>query len=566
MRLLESPLLDEGDSGAIINLDNALTSDAETISERMEENEDERMSTLEDADSMMDALMDNLDKLEKIRVSSDLVVRSSSMEDTQRRIEEIQSIKELLEGEDKTKEINGTDERIDAFISDYVKKSGSDININEAENNSQRRFVGGFDPNYSREPKKVQLNAKLVDKARNFFETFLSTEAVDENNENAIDKPINQILDDTIRKIDYKGSVEPLHKQFENLSDIPVKKLSRENLDSIIAIAIQNLKSQYRDRVDASKLLNIKDRIAFISDKQVQKEMGKDYSPGICGYYTPYSDSIRINMEGNATVGDILATIDHEVMHLISQNAKGEGGVLNSDIIYDNVGMNEGITEMLSIKNMRDVNPDYNSNAYKDEVEIMEIFSCISGKKQLLDFYFQKDLISIPSDFNSCMGSKKAFEKFCNDLDLLYHYNYIDPKAKEAPFERKEIKDRIYRKLEKYRQAKLSGAKYDIINSSLEKDQSTKDTGESLNAQLRFGIGKERKSRNNSIVSVETSENTTMKEKHRVFAEGLRADYSLERQAEDAAKRNANNPVSSNNDEDPNKEEHERSIFYGEDR
>ena len=57
-----------------------------------------------------------------------------------------------------------------------------------------------------------------------------------------------------------------------------------------------------------------------------------------------------------------------------------------------------------------------------------------------------------------------------------------------------------------------------------------------------------------------------MKEKHRVFAEGLRADYSLERQAEDAAKRNANNPVSSNNDEDPNKEEHERSIFYGEDR
>ena len=101
-KVLESPLLDEGDSEAIHNMDKALISDSVTISERMKENEEDCNDTLGEMDSMIESLKGNLEKLEKIRATSDLVNNTSSSETTQNRIEELRRIRDRLKGESDT--------------------------------------------------------------------------------------------------------------------------------------------------------------------------------------------------------------------------------------------------------------------------------------------------------------------------------------------------------------------------------------------------------------------------------------------------------------------------------
>src|SRR5699024_9980598 len=110
-KMLQSPLFDEDDGGAIQSMGNALASDMNAISERMEENEFERKDTLEDVDSMMEVLKGNLEKLEKIRETSDLVANSTNYENTQSRIEDLRRIRELLEGEDKPDNVEHVDQR-----------------------------------------------------------------------------------------------------------------------------------------------------------------------------------------------------------------------------------------------------------------------------------------------------------------------------------------------------------------------------------------------------------------------------------------------------------------------
>ena len=89
---------------------------------------------------------------------------------------------------------------------------------------------------------------------------------------------------------------------------------------------------------------------------------------------------------------------------------------------------------------MQSINPEYKSDSYVDEVEVMKEFEKICGEKNLLYAYMHNDLSYIREDMNQCIGNKKAFEKFCNDLDILYHYNYVDPDSVKAVFERQSAK------------------------------------------------------------------------------------------------------------------------------
>lgn len=97
--LLDSPLLDEEDTSAVQNVDNALVSDSDRIDERTSENEGSRKDALDDVDGMIQALSGNLQKLDEIRSSSDLISDFSSRENTQSRIEELEALREMLGGE-----------------------------------------------------------------------------------------------------------------------------------------------------------------------------------------------------------------------------------------------------------------------------------------------------------------------------------------------------------------------------------------------------------------------------------------------------------------------------------
>lgn len=102
-KLLDSSFLDDTDDQAIFSMDKALMSDYKLISKRQDDNEKDRIDALENVDSMMEALKSNLENLEKIRSSSDLASDSSNIDETQSRIDELKTIRALLEGEVESK-------------------------------------------------------------------------------------------------------------------------------------------------------------------------------------------------------------------------------------------------------------------------------------------------------------------------------------------------------------------------------------------------------------------------------------------------------------------------------
>ena len=425
-----------------------------------------------------------------------------------------------------------------------------------------KKILYKTDYNQSR-GKPADWNGKLGDRAQGFFSSIFASDSGQGNTDiigsGLPSRPINQILANTIPTTNNPTGGESIHQQFADLKKIEVNNLSKENLHTIVGIAVQNLRVRYGDREASARFNSIGKKISFINDKQVRRELGRYYSPNICGYYSPSSDTIRINMDGNATVGDILATIDHEAMHLLSKHSKSQGGVLNSNIVYNNVGMNEGITEMLSIKNMKSINSDYVSNSYRDEVEIMKQFEGICGEKQLLDAYMKNDTSQIASEFNRLMGNKKAFEKFCNDIDILHYYNYTNSRAVDAPIQRMNAKARIYQKLDKYRKAKMESGQLTTAHIDSGKNLRQPENKDStINLQLRFGLGQ--RNREGEIDKTGDVPITTVREKRASFVRGLYSGKTLEQQADDARRRqNADTSGTTNNDDNPYKEERQRS-------
>ena len=386
-------------------------------------------------------------------------------------------------------------------------------------------------PVYSRDPEWQRLhrtayptfysNAKIKDRAHHFFNQFFNENSGKANSAPDVPSAVNSILAGKFNS--YPGDGGSPKQKFETLKDLPVNKLSKKNLETIVDIAITNLKNKYHDVALAERFSNLAQKISFVD--KLPGENGKY----IYGYYDQKSDTIKVNMDVNATVGDILATVDHEATHLLSQLHKNRvGGVINPDILYGNVGMNEGITEMYSIKNMQSVNPEYKSDSYVDEVEVMKEFEKICGEKNLLCAYMHNDLSYIREDMNQCIGNKKAFEKFCNDLDILYHYNYVDPDGVEAVFERQSAKQRIYQKLKKYQMGKKNAIR-EANYKTQSKDIPYSGSRESKNATSEYRIKFHKKEQETSIIKND-DDLVNQKDKHRSFVESYYGGIPLEKQ------------------------------------
>ncbi len=156
-KILESPLLDEEDGGAIRSMGGALASDMNAISERMEENEVEQKDALSDVDSMLEALKGNLDKLEKIRATSDLVTSSSSRENTQSRIEELRRIRELLEAGDESGGEEHVERKTDSLQSDVINEFKESLKAKDVESVKHDYALGvlASNVNFTNEYKKI---------------------------------------------------------------------------------------------------------------------------------------------------------------------------------------------------------------------------------------------------------------------------------------------------------------------------------------------------------------------------------------------------------------------------
>lgn len=289
-------------------------------------------------------------------------------------------------------------------------------------------------------------------RARNFFASLIGEDSKSAQNTEDISEisSIEQLL---------SGSCGTLKDRFDRLKNIPVKSLTKQNLEELVSIVKSNLISKYGSMVKPERFTGLENKIAFLSLEEVKKDLGIHYNPHICGYYWPHTDTIKINMAGNSTVGDIISTIDHEVMHMLSNSPETAGsrgsGVRSNDIIYGNVGMNEGITELLSIKNMQAINPSHVSYCYVEEVKVMREFESICGAEKLLDAYLHNDLSVLRTEYEKYMGAG-SFKKLCDDIDMMHHYRHSGSAGTtEAADIVRSVKGRIYRNLEKYKKAKF---------------------------------------------------------------------------------------------------------------
>ena len=98
--LLDEPLQDENDVAAEGYLESAVSSDLSSVESELQENDSDRADALDETDSYIASLEENLAKLQEMRTASDLGCADKSSDSTERRIEELQAIRELLEGED----------------------------------------------------------------------------------------------------------------------------------------------------------------------------------------------------------------------------------------------------------------------------------------------------------------------------------------------------------------------------------------------------------------------------------------------------------------------------------
>jgi len=140
--LLDGFVSDEDDLSSISGLERALVSDAAIIDTKNTENEQEREETLSETDASISALEDNLSKLQEIERTTDLVRDSSKSESTKRRIQELEDIRSVLEGEagDKSSDVGRVfiqpestsfKEQRESFIEELKKNVEPQIKLTE---------------------------------------------------------------------------------------------------------------------------------------------------------------------------------------------------------------------------------------------------------------------------------------------------------------------------------------------------------------------------------------------------------------------------------------------------
>ena len=238
------------------------------------------------------------------------------------------------------------------------------------------------------------------------------------------------LLDSRIEPETGENNEQTLEERFDKIEDVPVNELTEEQRAELLEVAKDNLNNKYKDLIPDERIDRFVDSVSFVDESTVVVDFGEAYSPGIMGYYSPETDKIKINIDadGNDTVGNALATIDHEGLHMVSQqtdsfgNPRGVTGLMDESNIDGNVGMNEGVTELLSIRNMQELNPDYESPAYIDEVAVMAEYETVCGSDTLQKAYMENDIESLRNNFDKYMGDGQ-FKLFCDNMDILHNYS-----------------------------------------------------------------------------------------------------------------------------------------------
>ena len=214
--------------------------------------------------------------------------------------------------------------------------------------------------------------------------------------------------------------------------------LSDKDKDLMYNTAKEHIGETYGDLVSEDRINEIPKHIKIADTEECRKAYeasGGKYGDNTVGFYCPRTDEIFVDAPRNGDMTEIMATVEHESLHLASN-----GGV--TEVLYDtssgrpswelSTNVNEGITEMYAMRDMADMGFDYKSTSYQREVGVVQALEDAIGKDVIRNAYFnhQPELIrthfdnAFTSDVES--GSGK-YNEFLNDFNRYIRTTSYDP-------------------------------------------------------------------------------------------------------------------------------------------
>ena len=229
-------------------------------------------------------------------------------------------------------------------------------------------------------------------------------------------------------------------EKYDELKNKDVDELSEDELNDVMSIIENNLRNNYSEDFSVERFDRLTQTISFVDNEKVQMDCCTSEPERIEGYYLYSTDSIYLNRETNGSVTELLATADHEALHLLTADIE-HGERLSEPV-------EEGLTELYSIRDTAEITDDYESMAYNQQVEVMYELEKAFGKNELWDMYKTKDYSSLNLKYDLYMGDG-AYDKLNDSLNRMHkcykegNYHYAEYYKKSIIQEIKEFNNRV---------------------------------------------------------------------------------------------------------------------------
>ena len=213
------------------------------------------------------------------------------------------------------------------------------------------------------------------------------------------------VADNVVEEQDFVKAIEGM--DFNDLSD--------EDKDLMYNTAQKHIGEKYGDLVSEDRINEIPKHIKIADTEECRKAYeasGGKYSDNTVGFYCPATDEIYVDAPRNGDMTEIMATIEHESLHLASNGGlNGNLEIVEGMSTYRrSTNLNEGVTELYAMRDMEEMGFDYNSTSYQQQVEVVKALEDAIGKDTIRTAYFNNQPDLIRSEFETAFASESDLQ------------------------------------------------------------------------------------------------------------------------------------------------------------
>lgn len=228
------------------------------------------------------------------------------------------------------------------------------------------------------------------------------------------------VADNVSEEQDFVKAIEGM--DFNDLSD--------ENKDLMYNTAQKHIGEKYGDLVSEDRINEIPKHIKIADTEECRKAYetsGGKYGDNTVGFYCPATDEIYVDAPRNGDMTEIMATIEHESLHLASNGGlNGNLEIVEGMSTYRrSTNLNEGVTELYAMRDMEEMGFDYTSTSYQQQVEVVKALEDAIGKDTIRTAYFNNQPDLIRSEFETAFASESELQSL-EAGKTVHNGTYID--------------------------------------------------------------------------------------------------------------------------------------------